>query len=308
MDLLNKIKRAILHPRDLGLAVLNRLAPYWSNDKTYLKLKYYFIMGRRLNLDNPTTFNEKLQWLKLYNRKPGYSDYVDKFKVKQIVSSLIGEKYIIKTLGLWDTPEEIDFGSLPNRFVLKTTHDGGSLGVIICKDKSGFDISFAKNKLYKSLKHSAYIQSREWPYKDVERKIIAEEFIEDSTDKDLHDYKILCFHGEPKLIEFHSGRNTNSQHQEFYDTNWNLTEISQGGPYLSTAKAHPKPECLDELLRLTKILCRDFIHIRVDWYIINRTEIKFGELTFFDGSGFDAFVDIEQDQLLGSWINLNDRS
>lgn len=304
MKLIEKVKRAITNPRDLGHAILNRLAPYWPDDKSYLKLKYYFIMGRHLNLDPPITFNEKLQWLKLYNRKTEYCNYVDKYKVKEIISSLIGEKYIIKTIGVWDTPEDIDFRSLPNRFVLKTTHDGGSLGVIICKDLQNFDIEYAKQKLYKSLKHSAYTYSREWPYKNVERKIIAEEYIEDSTDNDLHDYKILCFNGEPKLIEFHSGRNTNIQHQEFYDTDWNLTDISQGGPYLSNASTYPKPECLNELLDLTRTLCKNFIHVRIDWYIINKTEIKFGEITFFDGSGFDAFVDISQDELLGSWIKL----
>ena len=307
MNLINNIKRAILNPRDLGHAILTRLAPFWYDDKSYLRLKYYFIMGRRLKLRNPITFNEKLQWLKLYNRKIEYSDFVDKYKVKQIVSKLIGEKYVIKTLGVWDTPEDIDFISLPNQFVLKTTHDGGSLGVVICKNKQDFDIENAKKRLYKSLKHSAYTYSREWPYKNVKRRIIAEEYIEDSIDKDLHDYKVLCFNGEPKLIEFHSGRHTNYQHQEFYDTDWNLTNISQGGPYLSNDSTYPKPNCLEELLNLSRILSKEFIHIRIDWYIINKTEIKFGEMTFFDGSGFDAFVDIHQDELLGSWINLNQK-
>lgn len=304
MSLFKNIKRAISHPREIGRAFMTHTAPYWKNDKMYLKYMFYFVMGQSLNLRNPKTFNEKLQWLKLYNRKPEYCDLVDKYKVKKIVASIIGEKYIIPTIGVWSRPEEIDFNSLPNRFVLKTTHDGGSMGVVICKDKSSFNFEEAIKKLNRSLNHSAYVQSREWPYKDVERKIIAEEFIEDSLDKDLHDYKVLCFEGEPKLIEFHSGRYTSGQHQEFYDTDWNLTDISQGGPYVASKISYPKPECLDEMLSITKKLCKGHHHIRVDWYILNRTEIKFGELTFFDGSGFDGFDDIKYDELLGSWIKI----
>lgn len=304
MRLLRKIKTAFAHPKEIGRAFLSHTASIWKNDKIYLQLLFYFIMGQKLNLKSPKTFNEKLQWLKLYNRRPEYCDLVDKYKVKKIVSELIGEKYIIPTIGVWKYPEEIDFDSLPNRFVLKTTHDGGSMGVVICKDKSSFNKKEAIRILHRSLNHSAYIQFREWPYKDVERKIIAEEFIEDTMDKDLHDYKILCFEGEPKLIEFHSGRYTNTQHQEFYDTNWNLTDISQGGPYVSSGISYPKPDCLDEMLELTRVLCKGHHHIRVDWYILNKTDIKFGELTFFDGSGFDGFDDYNDDLLLGSWIKI----
>ena len=304
MALFTKIKRAITHPREIGRVFMTHTAPYWKNDKLYLQLLFYFIMGQRLNLKKPKTFNEKLQWLKLYNRNPEYCDLVDKYKVKNIVSSIIGNKYIIPTIGVWDSPEAIDFDILPNKFVLKTTHDGGSMGVVICKDKSTFDVNEAKNKLRRSLNHCAYVQSREWPYKNVERRIIAEEFIEDVLDKDLHDYKILCFEGVPKLIEFHSGRYTSGQHQEFYDTDWNLTDISQGGPYVASNISYPKPECLDEMLEVTRKLCKGHHHIRVDWYILNGKELKFGELTFFDGSGFDGFDDMKYDELLGSWINI----
>lgn len=304
MSLISKVKRAISQPREIGRAFMIHTAKFWKNDKLYLQLLYYFKMGRKLDLETPKSFNEKLQWLKLYDREPEYTSYVDKWKVKSIVSSLIGEQYIIPTIGIWDSIEEIDFSSLPNRFVLKTTHDGGSMGVIICKDKSSFNYEEAKIKLDRSLNHSAYILSREWPYKDVEKKIMAEEFIEDSFDSDLHDYKVLCFEGEPKLIEFHSGRFTSGQHQEIYDINWNLTNISQNGHYVASGISYPKPRCLDEMIDLSRKLCKGFHHIRVDWYVINKDTLKFGELTFFDGGGFEGFDDYQNDLLLGSWINL----
>jgi len=304
MNIYSNLQRALNNPRDMGRAFMTHTAKYWKNDKIYLQLLFYFIMGQKLNLKNPKSFNEKLQWLKLYDRKPEYTDLVDKLKVKNIVASCIGNDYIIPTIGIWNTPDEINIETLPKKFVLKTTHDGGSMGVVICKDKNVFDFEEAKRKLRRSLAHSAYVQSREWPYKNVERKIIAEEYLEDVVDKDLHDYKVLCFEGEPKLIEFHSGRNTGEQHQEFYDTDWNLTEISQGGPYVSSNRTYPKPDCLDEMLSLTRKLCAGYHHIRVDWYILNRKKIKFGEITFYDGSGFDGFDDIKYDELLGSWIKI----
>lgn len=308
MAIITNILRAIKRPRELGRAFMTHTAPYWKNDKLYLQLLFYFIMGHKLNLKNPKSYNQKLQWLKLYNRKPEFSTMVDKYEAKKFVSEKIGHKYIIKTIAIWDKVEEIDISNLPDRFVLKTTHDGGSMGVVICRNKKLFDLNYAKYKLQRSMNRDTYLQTREWPYKNIKRRIIAEEFIEDSIDKDLHDYKILCFEGNPKLIEFHSGRFTKDQHQEIYDTNWNLTNISQGGSYASSGDSSPKPECLEEMLELTHKLCNGLHHIRVDWYILNKSQLKFGELTFFDGSGFERFDDYKHDLLLGSWININNEN
>jgi len=304
MSFAQKLLRAVKNPRELGRAFMDRTSRFWKNDALYLKLKFYFVMGQRLNLDAPVTFNEKLQWLKLHSRDSRYTSLVDKLEVKRYISDVLGDEYVIPTLGVWDTPDEIDFNGLPNKFVLKTTHDGGSLGVVICKDKSNFDIEAAKEKLGRSLKHDVYQCSREWPYKNVERRIIAEEYLEDPYDNDLHDYKVLCFEGEPKLVEFHSGRNTVEQHQEFYDTNWTLTKITQDGQYRSNNQLYPKPICLDKMLELSSVLSKGFHHLRIDWYVLNKSILKFGEITFFDGGGFEQFDDNLDDIMLGEWINI----
>lgn len=256
-------------------------------------------MGKELDLNNPETFNEKLQWLKIHNRNPLYTTMVDKYAVKKYVADKIGEKYIIPTLGVWDNVEDIAFNKLPKQFVLKCTHDSG--GIVICKDKSVLDFNEAKKKLKKSLETNFFLKWREWPYKNVKRRIIAEEFLEDANANELVDYKVLCFNGEPKIVEVHKGRFNGQHTTDNYDIFWNKTDIEQYDLPKSD-EIMPKPAFLEEMLRLSKLLSKDLVHVRVDWYFANN-RLYFGELTFFDGSGFNLFCG-DADELLGSWIKL----
>ena len=273
---------------------LNFLFP----DKVYLQLLFRCKMGYKLNLTNPHTFNEKLQWLKLYNRNPLYTTLVDKYAVKKWVADKIGEEYIIPTLGVWNNANEIDFENLPNQFVLKTTNGGGG-DVVICKDKSVFDSVKVIKYLNRGLKKNIYCRLREWPYKNVIPRIIAEQFITDGKES-LIDYKVLCFNGEPKLIEVHEGR-FKAHTQDFYDAEWNHLPIIQGTPL--SGRFVDKPSCLEEMLSLSRRLAKDMPHVRVDWYFASK-KLLFGEMTFFDASGFDVFEPREYEELMGSWITL----
>ena len=297
-----KIKRYIHSPYyALGYDLIKK-HPSLMSDKYYLSVLWKMVMGYEIDWKHPRTFNEKLQWLKLYDRKPVYTTMVDKYRVKQWVADKIGKGFIIPTLAVYHSVEDIVLDDLPNQFVLKCNHDSGS--IVICKDKSSFDLCKARQTLGKALEKNFYWEAREWPYKNVEPCVFAEEFIENKSDVDLHDYKVLCFEGEPKLIEFHSGRNTSSQHQEFYDPQWELTSISQGGPYKAINQRFPKPGCLEEMLSFSRLLSQGTHHVRVDWYVLENDVLKFGELTFFDGGGFEAFEDSLNDYLLGSWIHI----
>lgn len=269
------------------------------NDEEYLKKLFKCHMKRELNLDNPQTFNEKLQWLKLYDRKPEYTTMVDKYAVKRYVADIIGEEYIIPTLGVWNHFDEIDFDKLPNQFVLKCTHDSG--GIVICTDKSNLDLKAAKKKIEKCLRRNYYWSSREWPYKNVKPRIIAEKYMSDEGKEELSDYKVLCFNGEPKIVEVHKGRFNGQHTQDCYDEFWNKTDIEQHDLPKSN-DIMPKPAFLEEMLHLSKLLSKDLIHVRVDWYFTNN-RLYFGELTFFDGSGYNLFCG-NADELLGSWIKL----
>lgn len=275
-------------------------------DKPYLKLMYRLRMGRKLDLKNPRTFNEKLQWIKLNDRNPLYTLMVDKLRVKDYVSEKIGSDYVVPLLGVWDRAEDIDFASLPRRFVLKCTHD--SYGLVICRDKAGLDIEAVKRKIGKSLRNNYYKSYREWPYKDVPRRIIAEEYIEDNCppegvkEGDLPDYKVLCFNGKPSLIEVHKGRFTAGHSQDWYDADWNWLEIEQSGLHKSESPM-ARPDFLDEMIDKSAVLAEGIPEVRVDWYHAGG-RLLFGELTFFDGSGFCRFLPDEWDYRIGSMIEL----
>lgn len=275
----------------------------WMSDKAYIDLMFQYRIGKKIDWKNPKTFNEKLQWLKLYDRRPEYHSMVDKYEAKLYVSSQIGEQYIIPTLGLWDSVEEIDFASLPDSFVLKCTHDSGS--IVLCPSKKEFNKEAAFKKLNHGLKRDMFYWGREWPYKGLERRIIAETYMRDESKTDLKDYKVLCFNGEPKLIELHQQRNTKNQTQDYYDTNWNLTEITQNSThiYKESKQSVEKPAALEEMLALSARLSQGIPQLRVDWYSISG-RLYFGELTFFDGSGFEPYDKYEDDLMLGSWITL----
>lgn len=273
----------------------------WLPDSLFLRFRYYFIVGRRLILHNPKRFNEKLQWLKLYNQRPEYTNMVDKITVKDYVGKLIGYKYIIPTFKVWDNTTNINIDELPEQFVLKTNHDGGSGGVIICKNKKNFDFEAAKKKLEKSLNNNIYLNFREWPYKNVKPAIFAEELLEDSLNEELLDYKVMCFDGEPKLIQLHKGRKSHHT-QDFYDLQWNKQTISQVGYPLDNS-IEASPVNLTEMINLSRILANQIPFVRIDWYEV-RGKLYFGEITFFDGSGFVDFEQDEINELLGSWITL----
>lgn len=271
------------------------------SDRAYLKFVYRIKVNKKLDLDNPRRFNEKLQWLKLYDRRPEYTQMVDKYLVRDYIAKKIGAKYLIPLLGVWDSVEEINFSNLPMQFVLKCNHD--SQGLVICKDKNKLNIELVKQKLKKALKKNFYYLTKEWPYKNVKPKIIAEKYMEDDSGE-LKDYKVLCFNGEPKIIEVHRGRFEGNHTEDNYDIEWNKTEINQKKSGLPTSdEKEEKPEVLPEMLSLSKKLAYGISHVRIDWYIV-KNKLYFGEITFFDGSGFDEFEPDKWNEIMGDWINL----
>lgn len=270
------------------------------DDETYLKKVYKLQMGKDLNLENPQTFNEKLQWLKLYDRKPEYTQMVDKYAAKEYVADKIGEEYIIKTLGVWDKFDDIDFSTLPNQFALKTTHDSG--GVVICKDKATFDIKKAKEKLEKSLKRKYYYVWREWPYKNVKPRIIAEEFLTDKSGG-LIDYKFFCFNGVADCVMVCIDRHINDTKFYFFDKNWELKRLNIRGKNAPEGFTLPKPKNMNKMFEIAEELSKGIKYVRVDLYESN-DNIYFGELTFFPDSGFDSNILEEADTYWGNLIDL----
>ena len=255
-------------------------------DDLYLKLMFKLEMGYPLNLKNPQTFSEKLQWLKLYNRKSEYTTMVDKYAVKDYVASLIGKEYIIPTFGVWKTPNDIDWDSLPEKFVLKTNHSGGNTGVIICKDKSTFDKQKAIDILWRSYKSDIYESLREWPYKNVPKRIIAEKFMNEKGSDDLVDYKFTCFNGCVGNVMVCIERGTSNPKFYFYDREWNLLPLNVRGKNTDKNFKLPKPLCMDKMFELAGKLSEGIPFLRVDFYSIE-DHPYFGELTFFPASGFD---------------------
>ena len=274
----------------------------WLPDKPYLKLMYWTYLGKKLNLDNPKTFNEKLQWLKLNERKDIYTTMVDKYEVKNYVAERIGEQYIIPTLGVWDNFDDIDFEKLPNQFVLKCTHDSG--GLVVCKDKSKLDIKAAKNKINKCLKKNYYYHGREWPYKNVKPRIIAEEFVK-LDGENCAEYKFFCFNGKVKCIlvckgDAH-GMGDMQRTNDFLDIDFNRLDLKVLFPHSTTELTKPKE--LDRLIEIAETFAKDIPHVRFDTYLVY-DKIYFGEMTFFHNSGFEPFEPEEWDYTFGSWIEL----
>ena len=271
-------------------------------DKMWLQIKYVVRMGKFPNLNHPKTFNEKIQWLKLHNRKPEFSAMVDKYEVKKLIAEQIGEEYLIPTLGVWDKIEEVDFDTLPNQFVIKCTHDSG--GLVICKDKQNLDLEKAKKKISSSLSNNYYWHGREWPYKSVKPRIIAEQYMVDESGVELKDYKIFNFGGEPKLIQVDFNRFVKHT-KNIYDTQWNYQNVAINYPTDPNVDIK-KPECLDKMLELARELSKGIPFLRTDFYVING-KIYFGELTFSPGSGFMKMTPESFDLEMGSWIPLPDK-
>lgn len=269
-------------------------------DKIYLKLLYKYKIGKKIDFNNPRTFNEKLQWLKIYDRNPNYTKMVDKYEAKKYVAQIIGEEYIIPTIGIYDKFEDINFKELPNKFVIKCTHDSG--GLIICKDKNKLDIKKAKDKINECLKRNYFYCGREWPYKNVRPKIIIEKYMEDETKEDLKDYKFFCFNDKVKIFKIDFNRFNNHQ-ANYYDRNGEFLDFGELVCPRDKNKKIKLPENLSKMIELAEILSKNISFLRVDFYEIN-DKVYFGELTFYPASGFGEFTPEEYDRILGDWLEL----
>ena len=276
----------------------------WLPDDIYLKGMYYLKMKRGLDLKNPVRFSEKLQWLKLYDRNPRYTSMVDKAEAKDVAASIIGDSYIIKTLGVWDNFDDIDFEKLPEKFVLKTTHGGGGSDVLICRDRSILDVPAVKRKFQKAMKKDLYKRYREWPYKHVRKRIIAEELLETEDGSALNDYKFFCFDGEPEYMLVSSGRFKGKTCFDYYDIDFNPLPFSQGGPRSGLTFA--KPGNYDLMLEIARKLSKGIPHVRIDLYE-HKGKVYFGEFTFFDSSGFKRFSPEEWDRKIGDLCRLPEK-
>ena len=281
---MNKIIKYIKKPSNVLLYLMNKNFFKWIPDEKYIKIKYKLEMNQKFNLKEPRTFNEKLQWLKLYDRKPEYTKMVDKYEAKKYVANIIGKKYIIPTLGVWDKFEDIDFTKLPNQFVLKPTHASGN--VFICKNKDEIDYKKLKKTVQKWLKRNYYLVHREWPYKNVKPRIIAEEYMEDQIGE-LIDYKVYAFNGQCDYVMVCFDRIKGETKFIYYDRNWNIKkEFSKDGiKYGDTIKIE-KPKNLDKMFEFAEILSKNIPFVRVDFYESNGN-LYLGELTFYPSAGFD---------------------
>lgn len=296
------IKQYLSHSGLLGVSILEHFFT-WLPDKVYLKLSFRFRMGRRLNLKDPQTFSEKIQWLKLYDRKPEYTQMVDKQAVKEYVAKIIGDEYVIPTLGVWDKPEDIEWDKLPEKFVLKTTHGGGSTGVVICKNKSTFDRQRAISKLKESLKQDIYRTLKEWPYKNVPKRIIAEKYIDPRPEtNDLPDYKFFCFNGEPKYCQVISGRET-KKCIDFFDRDWNHQPFHEPSHYPFAEVEPSRPKYLEKMWQAAAQLAQDKAFSRIDFYEVG-DDVFFGEITFFPTSGMGSFDPKDYEAIMGKMITL----
>ena len=276
----------------------------WIPDKIYLRLLFKVETGASLNLSSPSTFQEKIQWLKLYNRKNEYTIMVDKIAVKDFVKTKIGIEFIIPTIGTWDNIEQIDLSQLPNQFVLKTSNGGGSCGVVVCKDKSKFSLSKATALMDGAKGCDIYKGYREWPYKNVPKRILAEVFIEDGKNEDLIDYKFYCFNGEPIYCQVIRDRHS-IETIDFYDMNWILQPFVGLNPKAQNGrKPLRKPQNFNTMIEICRKLSKDIPFVRIDQYNVNGT-IYFGEITFYPGSGLGRFKPHEWNKKLGGLIHLN---
>lgn len=297
------LKQYFAKPSILGLSLLKKYG-LWLPDSVYLCLFYRFLMGKRLNLRNPKTFNEKLQWLKLYYRRPEYTTMVDKYAVKDYVASVIGSEHVIPTLGVWDKTKAIEWDKLPNQFVLKTTHGGGSEGVIICKDKNKLDKKKVVEKLNVSLQQDVYQTAREWPYKNVQRRIIAEEYVDPVPGlNDLPDYKFFCFDGEVKALFVGTERQKEGEDVkfDFFDADFNHLPFKQG--HENAAIMPSKPKNFELMKQLATKLSKGIPHVRVDLYDTG-SQVLFGELTFYHFGGVVPFRPEKWDMWFGEMLKL----
>ncbi|MGN8646341.1 ATP-grasp fold amidoligase family protein [Gracilibacillus sp. HCP3S3_G5_1] len=294
-------KKILKNPKRIIRFLGGREYLNWIPDEIYLKMFYYSETNQKLNLNNPKTFNEKLQWLKLHDRKNIYSQYVDKFAVRSFIKEHIGEEYLVPMIGIFESVEEIDWEKLPNKFVLKCTH--GSGGNIICTDKTKLNIKETKNKLNKWMKRNWYWLGREWPYKNVKPRIICEKFIEQDDGDELRDYRFFCFNGEPKFITVDfSITNKDKTRRNLYDLDWSLMEQEISYPKELSYKVK-KPKKLEEMIDLARKISANIPHVRIDFYYINE-KILFGEMTLYHQNGLGRIRPDDFNYEIGSWLEL----
>lgn len=298
---MNRIQKIIKKPSLLFMTLGHRGFFNWLSDKKYLEIAYKIAMGKKLNLDNPETFNEKIQWLKLYDRKPEYTMMVDKYEVKEYIRNLIGNEFVIPTYGVWEDFDDIDFEKLPNQFVLKCTHDSG--GLVICKDKSKLNMHKAKKTIKQCMRNNYFWGSREWPYKNVKPRIIAEKYMEDVITGELRDYKFFAFDGVVKALFIASDRQKFNEETkfDFFDDEFNYLHIINGHP---NSKFIPeKPTNFEKMKSIAALLSKGIPHLRVDFYEVDG-KLYFGELTFSHWSGMTPFEPEKWDYEFGKWIHL----
>lgn len=292
----------IHNPKVILRIMLNYISPLIKNDESFIKILWKINMNYPLNLESPTTFSEKMQWLKLYNHHTEFTMMVDKVKVKDYVASILGVEFIIPTLGVWEDPDMIDFDSLPEKFVIKCNHNSGT-GMYICKDKSKMNINEVKDNLRAGLKENYYLKNREWPYKNVPRKIIAEKYIEPAPDtNDLPDYKFFCFNGEPKYCQVITGRES-KMCIDFFDKEWNHQPFHEPKAYPFAEFKPKRPKQLEKMWNAAAKLAEGHPFSRIDFYEVG-DDVYFGEITLFPTSGMGGFSPAEYDLIFGKLINL----
>ena len=278
-----------------------RYALRFIPDEPYIQLNYFAHFHKFANLKNPKTYNEKLNWLKLHDHNPLYTTLVDKYEVKKFIENKLGKGYCVPTLGVFDKFDDIDFDKLPNQFVLKCTHD--SEGIVIVKDKSQMNLETVRLKLTRALNQNFYYIGREWPYKNVKPRIIAEPYLEDKETGELRDYKFFCFNGIPKIMYIASGRAKNQITFDFFDLDFNHLDIKQ--KYPNSKILMIKPKTFEKMIELSEIISKDFLHVRIDFYEVDG-RIYIGELTFYPMSGLSPYYPEKWDLVLGNWIQLPD--
>lgn len=302
MNTFQKVIGCFIHPVRLFRYASRRGMLKWMHDETYIKIIYRLQVKKKLNLERPTTFNEKLQWLKLNERTAKYTIMVDKIAAKEYVAKCIGEEYVIPTIGMWEKAEDIDFQKLPEKFVLKCNHDSSS--IVFCKDKRKLDNQKTRKELNYCLRNNGYWYGREWPYKNVKPCIFAEKLMENSgsrKDESLLVYKFLCFNGEPKIIQTIQNDKKENESIDYFDCDWNLLDMRQNFP--NSSRPLERPKALNEMIIIASKLSKGLPFIRVDLYEIDG-KVFFSEFTFFSDDGMNRFYPDYWDALLGEWIKL----
>lgn len=283
------------------LRLLSYVKTYWKDDKSYLTIYYLIRLGKLINWRNPKIFTEKLNWLKIHNRKDEYTRMVDKLQAKEFAAERISSEYIVPTIGVWNSFDEIDFSKLPDRFVLKTTHGGGTTGVVVCKDISKFDKKSAKAKIDSSMRKDLFVNSREWPYKNVRKRILAEEYIEDKNGHQ-DDYKIFCFNGEVKFLKI-VFNNSTGHHANFYNKKWELLPFYEADVLPDPQAEISAPDNFEKMIEIAEKLSEGIPFLRVDLYNLDG-KIFFGETTFYPAGGWDFYAPKDADEYIGALMDL----